>query len=423
MGAGYVGLSTGLGFAKKGHSVLCFDVLKETVEKINRKEPTFYEPLIEDALKDAVSKRLLKATGDLDKAVLDSDITFVCVPTPSKKDGSIDTSYIKEVSIALGKAIKKKDYHLVVVKSTVLPETTENVVLPELKKHSGKKCGRDFGLCMNPEFLREGSALTDFIKPDRIVIGEFDKKSGDALETLYKDFGCPIIRTSIKTAEMIKYTSNAFLAAKVSFSNEIGNICKGLGIDVYDVMQGVGLDKRISPHFLNAGIGFGGSCFPKDVSAIISKANALGEPPVIMESVMQTNYKQPMRIIELLKTKTPLKGKRICVLGLAFKPNTDDIREAPSLVIVGTLLKEGTTINAYDPKAMPRFREKYPQISYFKSAREALRGSEACLILTEWDEFKNLSESDFSLMRNKLIIEGRKVLDPKKVKGFEGVCW
>jgi UDPglucose 6-dehydrogenase len=423
MGTGYVGLSTGVGFAKKGNSVLCFDIAKEIVERINRKEPTFYEPLMKDALREAVSKNLLKATADLNFAVTNSDVTFLCVPTPSQKDGSLDVSYIEKASASLGKALKGKGYHLVVVKSTVLPETTENVVLPALEKYSGKKCGRDFGLCMNPEFLREGSALTDFLKPHRVIIGEFDKKSGDALERLYKDFDCPVLRTGIKTAEMIKYVSNAFLATKISFSNEIGNVCKRIGVDVYEVMRGVGMDRRISPDFLDAGIGFGGSCFPKDVDAIISKAKTLGESPIIMESVIKLNRDQPLRMIELLKKRIDIKNKRICVLGLAFKPGTDDIREAPSVAIVDRLLKEGAVINAYDPKAMEKFRVKYPQIVYFNSAKEALKNADACLILTEWDEFRNLGENDFNLMNKKVVIEGRRILDRKKFQGFEGICW
>jgi UDPglucose 6-dehydrogenase len=423
MGTGYVGLSTGVGFAKKGNSVLCFDIAKEIVEKINRNEPTFYEPLIGDALKEAVSKGLLKATTDLNFTVINSDVTFLCVPTPSRKDGSLDASYVERASVSLGKALKGKGYHVVVIKSTVLPETTENVVLPALEKHSGKKCGRDFGLCMNPEFLREGSALTDFLKPNRVVIGEFDRKSGDALEGLYKNFDCPVLRTDIKTAEMIKYVSNAFLATKISFSNEIGNVCKKMGVDVYEVMRGVGLDRRISPDFLDAGIGFGGSCFPKDVDAIISKAKTLGESPIIMESVIKLNRVQPLRIIELLKKRMDIKGKGVCVLGLAFKPGTDDIREAPSAVIVDRLLKEGATVNAYDPKAMEKFRNRYPHITYSNSAREALKNADACIILTEWDEFRNLSENDFKLMNKKVVIEGRRILDRKKVQGFEGICW
>jgi UDPglucose 6-dehydrogenase len=424
MGSGYVGLSTALGFARKGHPVICYDIAGSVVEKISRMEPTFFEPLIEEALSDAVSRGLLKATGDLDYAASHSDLTFMCVPTPPKPDGSIDVRFIKEASGALGRSLKNKDgYHLVAVKSTVLPETTENVVLPELEKNSGKKCGRDFGLCMNPEFLREGSAMQDFLHPDRIVIGSFDKRSGDALESIYSRFECPVLRTDIKTAEMIKYVSNAFLATKISFSNEIGNMCKKMGIDTYNVMKGVGLDKRISPHFLNSGIGFGGSCFPKDASALISKSRGVGIRPSIMESVMEINRNQPLRIIDILKKRGPIKGKRISVLGLAFKPDTDDIREAPSLRIVEALVREGADVRAYDPKAMDRFRERFPEIGYCKNAQECLSGSDACLILTEWDEFKNLSERDFSLMKNKVIIEGRKVLDPEKVKAFEGVCW
>ncbi len=424
IGAGYVGLCTGLGFAKKGHSVIFHDVSRDVVERINRMEPAFYEPMVEDALKEAVAKRLAKASEDLDYAVSNSEITFICVPTPPKSDGSIDVAYIREASAALGKALsKKKGYHLVVMKSTVLPETTERIALPALEKNSNKVCGRDFGLCMNPEFLREGSALEDFLRPDRIVIGSFDQRSGDFLEGFYKGFGCPILRTSIKTAEMIKYVSNAFLATKISFSNEIGNACKKMGIDVYDVMKGVGMDKRISPHFLNAGIGFGGSCFPKDVSALISKSRDVDAQPLIMESVMEINREQPFKLIELLKKKGPIRGKSVSVLGLAFKADTDDIREAPSLRIVERLMQEGCEVRVYDPKAMGKFREKFPQISYFHSSRDCLKGSDVCIILTEWSEFRDLGENDFNLMRNKVIIEGRKVLNPSKVRGFEGICW
>ncbi len=277
---------------------------------------------------------------------------------------------------------------------------------------------------MNPEFLREGSALDDFLNPDRIVIGELDKRSGDALVELYANFNAPIIRTGLKVAEMIKYASNAFLASKISFANEIGNVCKNLGIDVYEVMMGVGLDHRISPHFLRAGIGFGGSCFSKDLKALVNKSKTIGYDPVYLEGALNLNERQPVRIVNLLRKRVgTLRGRDICILGLAFKPNTDDVRDASSIRIVKELLKFGAKIRAYDPKAIDNFRELFPGLLYCKTAREALRGSDACLVLTEWEDFKNLEDKDFSVMKNRVIIEGRKALNPNKVKDFEGVCW
>src|SRR3989338_8563949 len=268
-----------------------------------------------------------EVTLDIEYAVKNSEISFICVVTPPKDDGSMDTSFIKKSSEEIGKVLKGKKYHLIVVKSTVLPGTTE-FVIKILEKTSGKKAGEDFGVCMNPEFLREGKALEDFFHPDRIVIGEFDKRSGDVLENLYKNYKCPILRTNLKTAEMIKYASNAFLATKVTFSNEIGNICKKLGIDTYDVMKGVGLDNRIGPKFLDAGLGFGGGWFPKDVSALGSQGKKLGCENKILDAVLDVNKKQRFKIVDLLEKRLgKLKDKKIAILGLAFKSDTDDIRD------------------------------------------------------------------------------------------------
>jgi len=419
IGCGYVGLISGVCFAEMGNSVILVDVIRDKVDKINGGIAPIYEENLDRMLKKNIGHGRLHATTRLEKAVIDSDMTFIAVGTPSRRDGSIDMVYVKKAAEDIGKALKEKGaYHTVVVKSTVTPGTTEDVVLSMLEKFSGKEAGRDFGVAMNPEFLKESKAVADFMNPDRIVIGGIDEESIERVGRLYKDFKCPVMETNPRTAEMIKYASNAFLAAKISFSNELGNLCKKLGIDAYEVAAGMGYDGRIERKFLDSGIGYGGSCFPKDVKAIIAKGKKSG---LKMEKV---NKEQPLLVIEMLKKRIPnLKGKTIAVLGLAFKPGTDDIREACSLKIVGALLHKKAKIKAYDPQAAENFKRIYKNITYCMHAKEALEGADACLILTEWPEFKSLTDEDFNVMLGKVIIEGRKVLDPGKVKKFEGVCW
>ena len=424
IGTGYVGLSTGVGFAVKGNDVVCVDIDREKVEKINQGVSPIYEPLLEDYLKKVLKDGKFRATTDLKEAIEQTEVSFISVGTPSREDGSIDLKYIEEVSRQIGEVLKGKEYHVVVVKSTVVSETTEKVVIPNLEKSSGKKASESFGVCMNPEFLKEGKAMEDFLKPDRVVIGSIDKKSGDVIERLYENFQAPILRTDLKTAEMIKYASNALLAAKVSFSNEIGNICKLLGINVNDVMRGVGLDSRISGKFLRAGCGYGGSCFPKDVDALIRKAKDLGYDPKLLREVHDLNLRQRVRLVEQLESRMgDLKDKTVCVLGLAFKPDSDDIREASSVFIISKLLEKGANVRAYDPKAITNMKKVFPDIEYPENAKEAIKDSDACLIVTEWKEFKNLSEKDFETMKNRIVIEGRKVLDRNKISGFDGICW
>lgn len=416
IGTGYVGLVTGTCFAKLGNRVICVDIDKKKVQLINDGISPIYEEGLDDVL--AENKNNIEATTDYENAVNNSDVTFICVGTPSESDGGIDLSFVKDATIVIAKQLKKKDgWHLVVMKSTVLPGTTKDVVLPLLEKHSGKKAGQDFGLAMNPEFLKEGVAVNDFLKPDRIVIGFYDEGSRDMLRELYKDFSCPIVETTLSAAEMIKYASNAFLATKISFINEIGNMCKKLDIDAYEVADGVGLDKRIGRAFLDSGIGWGGSCFPKDLDALIVWAKKNGEIPRIIESVVEVNELQPLKLVEILKKHIPsLKGKTIGVLGLAFKPDTDDIRESKAIPIVGELLKQGAQVKTYDPKATENFKELYPQIEYCSSADEVLQ-SDAILITTKWDEFKTL---DYN---GKVVIDGRKLDEAKTAKIYEGVCW
>jgi UDPglucose 6-dehydrogenase len=425
IGSGYVGLVTGTCFAQLGNHVTLVDVLKDKVDRINAGVAPIYEEGLDSMLKKNIGSGRLHATTNLEKAILETHITFIAVGTPSRDDGSIDLVYIKKAAEGIGRAIaKKKEYHTVVVKSTVVPGTTEEVVLPILEKASGKKAGKDFGVAMNPEFLKEGKAVEDFMKPGRVVIGAIDETSSERVFTLYKDFTCPVMRTNPRTAEMIKYASNAFLATKISFSNEIGNLCKKLHIDSYVVADGMGLDERIERKFLNSGIGYGGSCFPKDVKAIIAKGKSEGLRMALLDAAEDVNHHQPLRIIEMLREKMPtLRGKTVAVLGLAFKPGTDDIREAPSLQIVPALLSSGARVKAYDPKAAENFKREFPAVEYCMTLRSTLEGADACLVLTEWDEVRNLSDADFGLMKGRLIIEGRRVLNPSKVKNFDGVCW
>lgn len=422
IGSGYVGLVTGMGFVKLGNEVIFVDVDDRKIRMINNAQPPIYEEGLEELMREFKGKYY--ATKDYREAILNSDVTFIAVGTPSREDGSIDLKYVKEASKSIGEALKeKKDYHVVVVKSTVLPGTTEEIVKPILEEYSGKKAFEDFGLAMNPEFLREGVALKDFLNSDRIVIGVQDERTKKVLEELYAPIDAPKLFTDIKTAEMIKYASNAFLATKISFANEIGKICKKLRIDSWKVFEGVGLDHRISPHFFKTGIGWGGSCFPKDTRALIRKAEELGEDPIILKAVVEVNERQPLKLIELLKKHVPeLKGKTIGVLGLAFKPNTDDVRETRAYIVIKRLLDEGARVLAYDPQAMENFKRFYPnvgeRVEYANSAEEVLKRSDVILIVTEWSEFEEL---DYS---GKIVIDGRRIKAAERTaRIYEGVCW
>jgi UDPglucose 6-dehydrogenase len=424
IGTGYVGTVTGACFAEAGHEVVCVDVDARRVEAINRGIPPIYEEGLEPLLKRHAGKGL-RATLDYDQAIAGTDLSFICVPTPSDEDGRIDLRFIREASRSIGQRLRhKRSYHVVVVKSTVVPETTEKVVTPALEQESGKKAGRDFGVGMNPEFLREGKAVYDFQNPDRVVIGAGDPRAAAEIRGLYASYTCPVLETDTKTAEMIKYVSNAFLATKISFSNEVGNICKRLGIDTYRVMEGVGLDARISPHFLRSGLGFGGSCFPKDVKALVGKATEVEYEPLLLKTVLAVNDRQPGIALALLRKHVPdLAGRRIAVLGLAFKNDTDDIRESRAIPLIGALLAEGAAVTAYDPMAAEHMRKVYPNVAYHGTAGEALDGADACLIATEWEEFGRL-DGEFARMRSRVVIDGRRMVDPRgKDIVYEGLCW
>jgi UDPglucose 6-dehydrogenase len=418
IGSGYVGLVTGMGLVELGHNVTFIDIDQSKIEQINQGKPPIFEEGLEELMQK--QKGRYRATSDYITAICDTDITFISVGTPSNDDGSIDLCYIEESAKELGKVLKEKDdFHVVVIKSTVIPGTTDDFIRPILEEHSNRTAFVDFGLAMNPEFLREGVALDDFRKPDRIVIGYNDDKTKSILEELYSSFSKPLLFVDIKTAEMIKYTSNSFLATKISFANEIGNVCKQLGIDTYKVFEGVGLDHRINPNFFRAGVGFGGSCFPKDVLALIYKTKDINEIPRVLQSTMDVNDQQPIKLVELLQKHVPeLNNKVIGLLGLAFKPDSDDIRETRAAPIVDLLLSQGASVFAYDPLAMDNFKKLYPQIDYASSAEEVINKCEAIILQTDWPEFEQL---DYS---SKIVVDGRRIEKARSTAQiYEGLCW
>ncbi len=426
VGTGYVGSVTAACFAELGHEVICIDIDEEKVQKINDGIAPIHENGLEELLRKHTG-RSLHATTDYQHAIMNSDISFICVGTPCDEDGMIDLTVLKKACESLGSGIGQKGgYHVAVVKSTVVPMTTENVVIPLLEKCSGKRAGKDFGVAMNPEFLREGMAVYDFMHPDKIVVGAYDQKSGSIVSDLYEGIECEVTRTNLRTAEMIKYANNSFLATKISFSNEIGNICKKMGIDCYDVMKEVGKDFRISPHFLNSGAGFGGSCFPKDVQALVNRSMEIGYEPSLLKSVIELNDRQPLKMIELLEKKIEdFTNKRIAVLGLAFKNGTDDIRESRSIPVIDYLIRKGAHVIAYDPMASDNMKRLFDNIEYATSAASALENAHACLLMTEWDEFRNL-DSELAGMHRRLVIDGRHLIDPNSIENdieYEGICW
>lgn len=414
IGTGYVGLVSGVCFAELGHQVVCVDTVNEKVRAINAGEPPIFEEGLEEMLRRHLSTGAFRATTDYHD-VPSTDITFLCVGTPSNSDGSLDLRYLRMAAEGLGKALRGKEgRHVVVVKSTVPPNTTRDLVAPLVLGASGKT-GQDIGLAMNPEFLKEGVAVQDFLHPDRVVIGASDDRTYQDVASLYDGVDAPVLRTDVSTAEMIKLASNAFLAARISLVNEMGNLCKALGLDFREVARGVGMDPRVGPLFLRSGCGFGGSCFPKDVKSVRAQAHSLGVRTDMLDATLAVNERQPRRLVELLEGRMEVYGRTIAVLGLAFKPGTDDIREASSLTVVEELLRKGAKVKAYDPQAMPNFRREFPQLTYCSSARECLEGADAVLIVTEWKEF-----ADPALYGSTLVVDGRGIT---KTNNYEGICW
>jgi UDPglucose 6-dehydrogenase/GDP-mannose 6-dehydrogenase len=437
IGTGYVGLVSGACFSEIGHDCTCVDVDAKKVERINRGEPPIHENGLEALLKRHVGTRL-RATTDLCAAVLDSEITFIAVGTPF--DGKrIDLSYVREVARQIGAVLRDKAaYHVVVVKSTVVPGTTDDVVLVELERASGKKAGVDFGVGMNPEFLTEGVAIDDFMRPDRIVLGGMDERSIEVQRRVYMPFtDTPTMATNNKTAEMIKYVSNSVLATMISFSNEMGNLCSALGkVDVADVMQGVHMARYFTStlengqrvkagitSFLWAGCGYGGSCLPKDTKALSAHGAALGSPMPLLDAVIEINLAQPQRMLKKLTAHFPaLKGLKVAVLGLAFKEDTDDMRESPSIPIVQMLVEHGVQVTAYDPIAMPAAKTLLPgKVHFAASLDDVIAGVDAVLLLTRWAEFQRVPDLLRGRSRQPLVIDGRRVLSPASLARYDGI--
>lgn len=417
VGGGYVGLVTAACLSHLNHNTTVIEIFPEKVAAINRAEPPIYEDGLDTLLKTHISANLRATTQYA--PVQTSDVIFIAVGTPPNPDGSANLSYITAAVEAIADELAKSHakYPVIVVKSTVPPGTTKNLVEPIIRR---KNPDLSFGICMNPEFLREGRAVEDFLHPDRIIVGSSDPKTIRIMHELYTGIAAPIIDVDPTAAEMIKYTSNALLATKISFANEIGNLCKQLGVNVYEVMAGVGMDSRVSPKFLNAGCGFGGSCFPKDVSALASIAREHGVTPTLLNAVLAVNDSQPLRMVELLETRIDsLSGKRIAVLGLAFKDNTDDVRESRSIPVIEALRRKGAVPVLFDPMAMDTMKAVFPDEEYAPSAAAALTHADGCLVMTEWPEFAKLS-SEFDAMRERVIIDGRHILT---IDDAEGICW
>lgn len=437
IGTGYVGLVSGACFAEIGHHCICVDVDVAKVECINRSESPIHENGLGALLARNVGTRLT-ATTDLAAAMRDSEITFIAVGTPF--DGQhIDLTYIREAARQIGAALREKDdYHVVVVKSTVVPGTTDDVVLPALEQASGKRAGTDFGVGMNPEFLTEGVAVDDFMRPDRIVLGGIDDRSIEAQRQVYAPFTqTPVLAANCKTAEMIKYTSNSVLATMISFSNEIGNLCSALGgVDVADVMRGVHLARYFTSTlddgrrvkapisaFLWAGCGYGGSCLPKDTQALAAHGAAHGAPMPLLDAVIQTNRAQPVRMIELLERHfDSLKDLRVSVLGLAFKEDTDDMRESPAIPITAMLVERGARVTGFDPVARVSARAALPAaVRLAADLGEALADAQAVLLVTRWEEFRRLPQLLAGRNPAPLVVDGRRVIDPTSVARYAAI--
>lgn len=422
IGTGYVGLVTGTCFADFGVNVSCVDKDAAKIDMLKRGEIPIYEPGLKELVEKNVKENRLSFTTDLNSAIRNSLVIFIAVGTPPREDGSADLVYIEEVAATI--AANLNGYKVIVTKSTV-PVGTGSLIE---KIIGGQQAGEHkFDVTSNPEFLREGSAIEDFMRPNRVVIGARSQQAIAILKDLYSPLyliETPFVITNIETAELIKYASNAFLATKISFINEVANICELVGADVHMVAKGMGLDKRIGSKFLHPGPGYGGSCFPKDTLAITRIAKECGYTFKIVESVVEVNERQRHRMLEKIKAVTgPLKGKKICALGLAFKPNTDDIRESPAVDIVRLLVGEGATVRTYDPAAMEHAARVLPDgVTFCYDAYEAADGTDAVVILTEWNQFRKLDLVRIKgLLKSPKMIDLRNVYDPlsMRVMGFE----
>ena len=438
IGAGYVGLVTGVGLAELGHDVTCVDIEQHKVRAINDGRSPIFEAGLDELLRRHVGARL-RATTDLAGAVAASRVTFVCVGTPSRPDGSIDTSFVEQVAAQVGSALGAVDRgQCVVVKSTVVPGTTDGVVTEVLERTSGKRAGVEFGVGANPEFLTEGQAVDDFLQPDRIVIGG-DGLAVEALRELYEGFrDVPLVTTNARTAEMIKYASNAMLATAISFANEIANLGSAIGgIDAVDVMRGVHLSRYLTGRaagsgtvraglaaFYEAGCGYGGSCLPKDMAALTARGREVGSAMRMLEAVAAVNTDQPARLVEALELELgELRGRRIAVLGLAFKPDTDDVRCSPAFPVLRLLLAAGADVVAHDPVVDADVLEDLPGagVSHVGDLVAAVKGADALVIVTRWADYRAIPDIVAELDPQPVVIDGRRMLEPTSVTRYTGI--
>jgi UDPglucose 6-dehydrogenase len=421
IGTGYVGLVVGACLADMGHEIMCLDIDKKKIDMLNKGKIPIYEPGLKEVIERNEADKRISFTTDKEKAINFAEIIFLAVGTPQTKDGRADLTYIKQAAADIGKHMK--DYKVVVDKSTV-PVGTAEMVREIIKKNLKKPI--NFDVVSNPEFLREGNAVKDFMGADRVVVGYDSEKAKSKMEKLYRTFVRafrPIVFVDIKSAEMIKYASNCMLATRISFMNEIAKLCEKAGADVKKVAAGMGFDHRIGPYFLQAGVGYGGSCFPKDVRALISIGKENDVDMEILKTVDKVNEEQKKSLLPKIKQLVPnLKGKKIALWGLAFKPKTDDMREAPSLVIIEQLQKEGAKVSAFDPVAKESAKKLTKNVEFIDDPYEVLKGAHCLVLVTEWDEFRNFSyERVKEMMAEPNIVDGRNVYEPEDLKeaGFK----
>ena len=431
-GLGYVGCVSAACFAKEGHEVLGVDVNPTKVEITNRGDSPIVEAGMSELTREMVGTGRLRATTDTAKAIENSELSLVCVGTPSNANGSLDLTYVRRVCEEIGSTLRTKDArHVIVIRSTMLPGTIEGVVVPTLEQHSGKQVGKDFGVCINPEFLREGTSLKDFYAPPFTLIGADDEESRGALRNLYSGIDAPVLATSVKTAEMVKYVCNCFHALKVTFANEIGNICKGLGIDSHEVMDLFCRDTKlnISPYYLKPGFAFGGSCLPKDLRAMNYKAKELDVEVPVLSSILPSNRLQVERAVEMvLRTGK----KRVGVLGFSFKAGTDDLRESPMVNLIETLLGKGLQLSIYDRDVLlarlfgankDYIEREIPHVSQLMhvSIDEVLESSEIIVIGNKADEFRQIESQ---LKDNQIVIDLVRLFDNRLTnESYQGICW
>ncbi|MFC4438561.1 MULTISPECIES: UDP-glucose 6-dehydrogenase AglM [Natrialbaceae] len=423
IGSGYVGTTIAACFAELGHDVTAIDIDEEIVATLNEGRAPIDEPGLGELLETHVGDRL-EATTSYD-AVPESDVTFLAIGTPSNEDGSIDLTALEGAAEATGEALAdKSDRHLVVIKSTVTPTSIANTLEPAVKR--GADGNENVEVGMNPEFLREGSAVSDFMHPDKLVYGTNSEWATERLHAIYEplleDHDADIVETDPQTASMIKYANNAFLASKISLVNDLGNICKEFGLDAYEVMEAIGLDDRISEQFLRSGVGWGGSCFPKDVNAIIAAAREEGYEPALLEATVEINDRQPERMLTLLTDYVDLEDARVAVLGLSFKPQTDDIRNSRAIPTIEGLQERGAEVVAYDPVAIEPMQERFPEIEYAESAADALTDANGVVVVTDWDEFAALDE-EFDTMAAPIVVDGRRIIQRRDGITYEGLTW